>query len=360
MKEYIEYEKERHVDPDMENILDITTCKPFPSFDDMKEVVDDYGEGVLHHRSKVFGIYTSDELEEQKIMRKEYLKKEGIKKPTEILIFTDSFSYSSTSFFIKDLQDVGGAITVGYKGNPKSDEVFDASHSPSCVGTFQNSQIQKNLKDAGFEIVGTTIYESFTYAYQDPKPTPRDYTINPVDERVNIFQDYDDSLYDQFIQEGKRILDQYNKGNKCNGKNLKLVLENEKCYNIEGKEHAHGGFKCDENTNTWSSECVPFYCDIDYYFDTLKQICVKDICTESEEEKSDEEKSDEDKSDKEEGEDEGDDGLSGGAIAGIIIAIIVVLVIIGIILYKFVYLKRKKVEDINAVSKDMMADETDF
>ena len=32
-----------------------------------------------------------------------------LKKPTEILIFTDSYSFSTTSYFIKGLQETGGA-----------------------------------------------------------------------------------------------------------------------------------------------------------------------------------------------------------------------------------------------------------
>ena len=36
-----------------------------------------------------------------------------------MIIFTDGFSYSETSLFIKETQLKGGAIIVGYGGNPK-------------------------------------------------------------------------------------------------------------------------------------------------------------------------------------------------------------------------------------------------
>ena len=40
------------------------------------------------------------------------------RKPTDIIVFTDGFSYSATSIFIKDLQETGNAIIVGYNGIP--------------------------------------------------------------------------------------------------------------------------------------------------------------------------------------------------------------------------------------------------
>lgn len=66
------------------------------------------------------------------------IKKAGkSKRPTDIIIYTDGFSFSATSMFIKGFQNTGGAIIVGYNGNPKlSDDLFDASQSPTNVITF--------------------------------------------------------------------------------------------------------------------------------------------------------------------------------------------------------------------------------
>ena len=42
------------------------------------------------------------------------LKKKGkIRKANEIVVFTDGYSYSTTSLFIKNLQESGNAIIVG-------------------------------------------------------------------------------------------------------------------------------------------------------------------------------------------------------------------------------------------------------
>ena len=127
-----------------------------------------------------------------------------------------------------------------------------------------------------------TFRESFNYSYQAPNPIPREYQINPVDERVNIYQRYDDSLYDDFIAEAKRIFKQYNEDKLCNPDNSLLTYEpdDNECYTFPDIPHAHGGYECDKVKKTWSQKCIPYYCDIGYYFDNYQNKCVKDICTE--------------------------------------------------------------------------------
>ena len=290
MQEYVEADiPVITTDPDMYERIDIETCKPFSKFEDMKEIVDDYGDGVTHTRSQYFGIFNSTDLKKHKKRRENYFNKNNLKKPTEILIFTDAYSYSATSFFIKGLQETGAAITVGYYGNPKSDEIFDASQAPSFVGDFSNSDIAENLLKCGFQITGVTIYETYNYTYQTKNPTPRDYLIHPVDERIDIYQDYDDTLYDVFMEKAKEILKKYNDDQVCNPDNLNLLYDpnNKKdCYVFENDSHAHGGYECDPVTKKWSKECKPYYCDIGYFFDKYQNICIKDICTEEDENKN--------------------------------------------------------------------------
>ena len=272
------------------DIIDFETCEKFKSFDDMKEIVDDYGkdeEGkdIKHHRTKIFQLFNKTVLKEHKERRKKYFENYTLKRPTEIIIFTDSFSYSSTSFFIKGLQETGGAILVGYNGNPKSNEFFEASHSPSAVSNFNNSDVSNNLKDAGFEIIGTTYFESFNYSYQANERIPREYLTHPVDRRVNIYQSYDDSIYQQFIDEAKKIFKEFNDDKICNPDNLRLLYDpNNKndCYHIDKDPHAYGGFLCDQKTKKWSNICVPYYCDIGYYFDLYQNKCIIDKFTDEE------------------------------------------------------------------------------
>ena len=284
MKEYVEADiPDIKDDPDMCQRIDIQTCQPFAKFDDMKEIEDDYGAGVKHNRTQYFRVFNSSDLKEHKKVREKYFKLDNLKRPTDIIIFTDTYSFSATSFFIKGLQETGAAILVGYFGNPKSDEVMDASQSPSFVGYFPNTDVYKNLKEVGILIRGVTIYESYNYTYQIKNPYPREYLIHPVDEKFDMFKPYSDDLYDQFIEKAKDVLKKYNDDKQCNPKNLELVYDpnNKKdCYTFEGDEHAHGGYECDATKGTWSKTCKPYYCDIGYYFDKYTNKCIKDICTE--------------------------------------------------------------------------------
>lgn len=287
MKQYVEANiPDITEDRDMDQRIDIKTCKPFEHFDDMEEVEDDYGEGVKHKRTQFFRVFNSSDLKKHKAIREKYYKLNKLKRPTDIIIFTDTFSFSATSFFIKGLQETGGVIVVGYFGNPKSDEVMDASQSPSFVGTFSNTDVAKNLKERGFEIKGVTIYESYNYTYQESKHIPREYLIHPVDEKFDLFEFYDDTLYDKFMTKAKEIFKKYNDEGKCSPNNLNLLYDpnNQKdCYTFPNDEHAHGGYECNATTGTWSNICRPYYCDIGYYFDLVQNKCIKDICTEEEE-----------------------------------------------------------------------------
>ena len=318
------------LESDINDYIELSTCKKFDKFEDMKEIVDDYGNNVQHHRSKIFLIFNSTVLKEHKQRRQKYFDKYKLKKPTEIIIFTDSFSYSSTSFFIKGLQETGAAILVGYKGNPKSSEFFEASHSPSAVSSYNGSDIYNNLIDSGFEIIGTTIFESYNYSYQIKNPIPREYLVHPVDERVNIYQNYDDSLYDKFIDEAKKIFKRYNEEQYCNKDNLKLLYDpnnKEECYTFENDPYAHGGYECDPLTGKWSKVCKPYYCDIGYYFDVYQNKCIQDQCTEN---------TDEGEEDKEE------EKFPVWAIVLISVVSVLILVIIVIIIYKFCCSKAKR------------------
>ena len=56
------------------------------------------------------------------------------RKPTEIIIYTDGYSFSSGSCFTKILSINGGGIIVGYNGNPKIDKKeFDDSQSNTGI-----------------------------------------------------------------------------------------------------------------------------------------------------------------------------------------------------------------------------------
>ena len=273
---------------DLSDKVNVETCSKYDNFDELGEVIDEYGSEASLKRTKVFQKFDKETILKVFNKRKE-LHKGHIKRPTDIIIFTDSFSFSTTSFMIKGLQEKGGAIVVGYKGNPKSDEIFDASQSPSSITWFYDSDIYNNLENCGFNIVEITYYQSFNHSYQAKNPTPREFTIFPVDERVNIYHKYNDTYYDEFIDKALEIFDKYNKDNKCNKDNKLLTLDpndGKNCYVFDNDEHAHGGYICGDN-GAWTQECVPYYCDLGYIFDTYQKKCVEDVCTKEDQDTTD-------------------------------------------------------------------------
>ena len=263
-------------------ILNPMTCKVINSYEELGQTTDYYnysGLNITHKRSNVY--VELEDLEERKAyneFRKKYQDSPNLKRPTDIIIFTDGVSFSSTSTLIKGFQNIGGAIIVGYAGNPKIEgtDLFDGSQSDSSVSEFKYTEIYKKLKKLGYIIEGLTFGETFGDCFKSPNPIPREYTMIPIDYRIDIYSFYSDDLYDEFIEEGKKIHKQFNQNNFCNYKNSKLLLHNDvKCKIFENLEHAHGGLKCGEN-NKWSDECSPYYCDIGYSFDQESKQCVND------------------------------------------------------------------------------------
>lgn len=253
--------------------IDTYDCRELNSYQDIKKFYEDsYGDNSIHHnRTSPFDLLGKVYRLALRELREEFLKNKNInlKNPTDIIIFTDSFSYSSTSGLIKGFQNTGSAVTVGFLGNPKikGTELFDASQSSSTVDKLKGTHIKSELNKYNFKIIGVTILESYNFHQKNVNDQiPREYAFDPVDFRVNKYSDYSDDIYDLFIQEGKKIYEFLNKKNQCNSKNDKLLLHNDSCIKIANDEHAHGGHKCSD-TNTWNTaKCEPYYCDIGYYF----------------------------------------------------------------------------------------------
>ena len=107
------------------------------------------GDKLLHKRTKIFDVF-ADKYDFYDFRE----KAKNIRKPNEIIVFTDGFSYSATSIFIKELQINGGAIIVGYDGNPKLKE-FDSSQSPSPVISTKDlskDSLSKEIENLGFSL----------------------------------------------------------------------------------------------------------------------------------------------------------------------------------------------------------------
>ena len=202
------------------------------------------------------------------------------RKPTEILLYTDGFSYSATSLLLKYLQYYGGGITVGYFPNPNLDYIpYDSSLSPSSIFT---PEILEYLEPEGYKTLSSEYHYQITMAGTQTFFTPNEYEkpleyeITPVDEIVNIypnFQKYkkeyimEASNFDIFINESLKIIEKYK--TQCNPNNKKLLLITSECDESFSK-HTHGGYECGSN-GLWTKNCVASYCDIGYIFDHEKK-----------------------------------------------------------------------------------------
>ena len=293
-KHYLNLYKEFHIyegfryNEDVKNnvgkyylIKDAKTCKYIRGNNLFKyeAIIDKYGKDengndIEHKRTEICDVSMINELKFYDFRA----KAKNIRKPHEIIIFTDGFSYSATSNFIKGIQNDGGAIVVGYRGNPNI-EYFDSSQSASTVystddQTAVSDSLSKEIKDLGF-ILSYTVMESFSSLdYNNEVNKPQEYQIDLVDERVPIYSAYDDTIYDKFIDEAKIIFEKYKKN--CNPKNKNLLLIDEKCSFSDKK--MKGGYECNDEGNWDFSSCIPSYCDNGYVFDKREKKCIEDIC----------------------------------------------------------------------------------
>ena len=262
------------------NYANIETCKYVGSLEQLGHIDDDYGysdifgKNINHKRTKIYDFLDRSWRKKLENIREKNFQQNNLKKSTDILIYTDSYCFSAGSGFIKAFQNNGGAIIVGFNGNPKiGKNEFDGSQSSSSVAAFKEEEYY-NLESLGYIIIGITYAESFDDSYQNLNPIPREYTVDLVDERVPIYGPYSDDLYNDFISKADSIFKKYE--NECNKNNSRLLLDDEKCFINDNRK---GGRPCGEDGKWDITKCEAYYCKLGYYYDKIKKECVLDICT---------------------------------------------------------------------------------
>jgi hypothetical protein len=205
------------------------------------------------------------------------------RKPTEILIYTDGYSFSAAGLMMQYLQKSGGAIIVGYLGNPKeANKIFDISQSPSPVftsgllkifspGNYMTLLNMPSNNDWEIQMPGI---QSF-YDSQNVN-NPLEYEVIQPDLHSGIYQNFDKNSYDTFILKAKEIFDKYQID--CNPNNKNLVKVSEECNGQFGNNYTYGGYECG-NDGKWTTKCVPSYCALGYFFNKNLKKCVKDVCS---------------------------------------------------------------------------------
>ena len=228
---------------------------------------------IIHKRTKIVDCNLSSRTHFYNFRK----NTKNMRKPTDILIFTDGYSYSATSSFIKNVQLKGGAIIVGYSESLNLNK-FDSSLSPSSDISTEDTKddFSKQITNLGFSL-RYTIKEYFDKNdIENELNIPLEYKIHEIDERFEYYP-YNYFSLSEFILKTKSIFKNYQTN--CNPKNKKLVLISEKF--IFSSKEMHGGYECGDD-GKWSDKCVPTYCDNGFYFDETKNECIKDLCLEYE------------------------------------------------------------------------------
>ena len=259
-------------------VLNNETCKPYDNREKFnRETVDNYDNGVIHNRTKEFEYYTVYSKKDMEKNRRKYISSNHTKKPTEIIVYTDGYSFSCASILIKGLQVYGSAIIVGYNAKPDitSKDDFDASLSNSAVKRI-NNEYTNNLNNLSFNAQVTLSEQFDPNDIEEPK-IPMEFKKYPVDELSDIHTNYKDEYYNRFITNAKEIFKKYNENMECNPKNSLLFYETEECDSLL-EEHGHGGYICNENGKWDKNNCVLKYCDVGYILDIKNKKCIKDPC----------------------------------------------------------------------------------
>ena len=266
--------------------LDTCEEKPGDYFFDKYETddygIDTHGQKIKHYRSQIFSATSTN-----RTIIDEFKKNltSKIRKPHEIIIFTDGYSFSSTSIFIKTTYLAGGAIIVGYNGNPKF-EKFDSSQNPANVFSTEDlktiDSISKTIEDLGFTL-HFTYQEYFDINYEGKIQVPLEFQIHEIDERFEFYEKYSDDEYINFMLWANYIFEKYKF--ECNPKNKKLLFITDECVFDDKK--MHGGYECG-NDGYWKKTCVPSYCDNGYVYDKKTNKCIEDICLTKEKNNDDE------------------------------------------------------------------------
>ena len=246
-----------------------------------KKININYGNGIESTLSGLFFMNNKSLHNDIEIARTNMNNK---RKPTEILVYTDGYTFSAASILMQYLQKSGGGIIAGYLGNPKYKDTkyFDISQSPSPIF---NSNLLKIFSSDNYNNLlslddGNEWYIEMpgiqTFYDSKNQNIPLEYEVIQPDIHSNIYQNFDGESYTQFALKSKKIFEKYK--TECNPNNKNLIKVSSDCDSQFPNKYTHGGYECNDQ-GKWSSNCVPSYCDPGYYFNKIEKKCVKDICS---------------------------------------------------------------------------------
>lgn len=262
-------------------LVDIDTCQEIQNkalYTDKEEYIKiDYGDNEEYF-SKPFLMHSPYINEVYEIKKKIEYKR----KPNEVLVFTDGFSFSFASVFTKLIKYNGAAMMIGYNGNPKlSEKIFDSGNSPTI--TIQRYPWQEILNEfleaekIGIGLDSLSIIPLYYNLNENKINIPGEFDFMPVDERSNIYLNYNDEYYTIFKNEAFKFFNKYK--TKCFNNNKRFALISEECK-FDNDTNAYGGYACGDN-GEWlinKEYCIKVSCKIGFVLNRETNMCEKDPC----------------------------------------------------------------------------------
>ena len=208
-------------------------------------------------------------------------KMKNKRKPTEIIVYTDGYSFSASALLMKNLKNEGGAILLGYLGDPTNinKKIFDAGQSPSGIinhyTLYNYGPIEYKKLFNEFNISLILPFMQMFFISENISNIPLEYLVTPIDEHSEIFENLNENNYDLFINKAKNIIEKYKIFCNINNKNLLKITKN--CDGKFENNYTHGGYECGSD-GKWSNKCIPAFCDEGYIFNHIDKKCVIDYC----------------------------------------------------------------------------------
>jgi len=232
---------------------------------------DDFGNGVIHTRTKKF----IESFKNQFYPIAQFGLKKHVRKPTEIILATDGFCFSSCAFFVDNAIRSGSAIVTGYGVTMPGDEVFVAGQCPSrVVNPAENFDDLNDLNDEYGISFQSTFLESYNFSTKMDEKIPADYDILRIDKHCGYMKN-NNPVFTDLLKHTTAVYEEFK--TKCNPANKRLFLVSDECKSKD-KNALYSGYVCGENGEWDKSKCKISGCKPGYVVDFDQDKCVPHAC----------------------------------------------------------------------------------
>jgi len=237
-------------------------------------VTDDFGNGVKHHRTKM----AFEDLKNDIKPLLAHKMQKNLRKPTDIIVATDGYCFSSCALLVDNIILSGGAIAAGYGAtNPRGD-LFAAAQCPSGVitpSTMYDETSNTSIYGLSFS---STYVESYRITPGMTDVIPLDYEIIPIDKHTEYYDDFnpeDTTDITNLLSKTFDVFEQFK--TQCNPRNSRLLLVTDECKSDEPNA-VRSGYACGSNGEWDKNTCKVAACKEGYVVDFVNDKCILNPC----------------------------------------------------------------------------------